>query len=70
MKTKIVDGVFHFKKKRFIFWEGEIKKLKQIKGKLRIVYNMGTTYVVNPINENRLHEGFMIPIIEDYDSLK
>ena len=70
MKTKIINGTFHFKRERFIFLDGEIKKVKQIEGHLRIIHNKGTTYAVIPFDEDRLHEGYIIPIIEDYDSLE
>ena len=69
MKTKIVNGTFHFERKTKIYFEGEIKPLEQFNGKLRIVENEGTTYVVCPISDYRL-EGLMIPIIENYDSLE
>jgi hypothetical protein len=70
MKTKIINGTVHFKRKRFIFLNGEIKKVKQVNGHLRIVHNKGTTYVVLPYDADHFHEGYMIPIIEDYDSLE
>jgi hypothetical protein len=70
MKTKIINGTVHFKRKRFIFLDGEIKKVKQINGRLRIVHNKGITYIVLPFDLDRLYEGYMIPIIEDYDSLE
>ena len=69
MKTKIVNGTFHFERKTKIYFEGEIKPLKQLEGRLRIVEKEGTTYVVCPISDNIL-EGLMIPIIENYDSLE
>ena len=69
MRTKIVNGTFHLKKKGFIFLEGEIKPIKQICGKLRIVENEGITYVVCPVSNNTL-DGPIIPIIENYDSLE
>ena len=69
MRTKIVNGTFHLERRIKIYLEGEIKPLKQFNGKLRIVENEGTTYVVCPISDNIL-EGLMIPIIEDYDSLE
>lgn len=69
MKTKIVDGTFHFKRKRFIYWDEAIKPVKKAQGKLRIVENNGNTYVVMPADSNK-YQGFMIPIIEDYDSLE
>ena len=68
MRTKIVNGTFHLERRIKIYLEGEIKPLKQFNGKLRIVENEGTTYVVCPISDNIL-EGLMIPIIENYDSL-
>ena len=68
MKTKIVNGTFHLERRIKIYFEGEIKPLKQLEGRLRIVEKEGTTYVVCPISDNIL-EGLMIPIIEDYDSL-
>lgn len=70
MKKKIINGTVHFKRKRFIFLDGEIKKVKQVKWHLRIVHNKGTTYVVFPFDVDHLHEGFMMPIIDDYDSLE
>ena len=70
MKTKIINGTFHLKRERFIFLNGEIKKVKQIEGYLRIVHNKGTTYAVVPFDGNHFHEGHMIPIKEDYDSLE
>ena len=70
MKTKIINGTVHFKRKRFIFFDGEIKKVKQVKGHLRIVHSKGTTYVVLPCDADHLYEGYMMPIIEDYDSLE
>ena len=70
MKTKIINGTVHFKRKRFIFLDGEIKKVKQITGSLRIVHNKGTTYVVFPFGIDHLYGGYMMPIIEDYDSLE
>ena len=69
MKTKIVNGTFHLERETKIYFEGEIKPLKQLEGRLRIVEKEGTTYVVCPISYNVL-EGLMIPIIEDYDSLE
>ena len=69
MKTKVIKGTFHLKKRIKIYLEGEIKPIKQFNGKLVIVENEGTTYVVCPISDNIL-EGLMIPIIEDYDSLE
>ena len=69
MKTKIVNRTFHLERKIKIYFEGEIKPLKQLEGKLRIVEDEGTTYVVCPISNNIL-EGLMIPIIENYDSLE
>ena len=70
MKTKIVNGTFHFKRKRFIYWDGAIKRIKQVQGKTRIVENNGNTYVVIPVGYYDKYRGFMIPIIEDYDSLE
>ena len=69
MRTKIVNGIFHLERRIKIYLEGEIKPLKQFDGRLRIVENEGTTYVVCPISDNIL-EGLMIPITEDYDSLE
>ena len=69
MKTKIIDGTAHLKEKKLVFLEGEIKPVEQLNGRLRIVENEGTTYVVCPISDNIL-EGLMIPIIENYDSLE
>ena len=69
MRTKIVNGIFHLERRIKIYLEGEIKPLKQFDGRLRIVENEGTTYVVCPISDNIL-EGLMIPIIENYDSLE
>ena len=69
MKTKIVNGTFHLKRETKIYFEGEIKPLKQLEGRLRIIEKEGTTYVVCPISDNVL-EGLMIPIIENYDSLE
>ena len=70
MKTKIINGTVHFKRKRFIFLDGKIKKLKQVEGNIRIIHNKGTTYAVFPFNGNYRYEGLMIPIIEDYDLLE
>lgn len=70
MRTKIVDGTFHFKKRGFIFLEGEIKPVKLVVGKLRVTEDGGTTYVVIPISDRQRYEGCMIPIIENYDSLE
>ena len=69
MKTKIVKGTFHLKRKITIYLKGELKPVKQFDGKLSIVENKGTTYVVCPISDN-ISKGIMIPIIEDYDSLE
>ena len=69
MRTKIVNGAFHLKREIKIYLEGEIKPVKQLEGRLRIVENEGTTYVVCPVSDNIL-EGLMIPIIENYDSLE
>ena len=69
MKTKIVNGTFHFKRKRFIYWDGAIKSAKKISGKLRIIENNRNIYVVLPADSNT-NKGFMIPIIENYDSLE
>ena len=69
MKTKIINGTVHFKRKRFIFLDGGIKKVKQVKGHLRIVHSKGTTYVVFPFDVDHF-EGYMIPITDDYDSLE
>ena len=69
MRTKIIDGTFHPKRKIKFYLEGEIKPVKQFMGRLRIIENEGTTYVVCPISDNIL-EGLMIPIIENYDSLE
>ena len=69
MRTKIVKGTFHLKRKITIYLEGEIRPLEQFNGRLRVVENEGTTYIVCPISDNIL-EGLMIPIIEDYDSLE
>ena len=68
MRTKIVNGTFHLERIIKIYFEEEIKPLEQFNGRLRIVENEGTTYVVCPISDNIL-EGLMIPIIENYDSL-
>ena len=69
MRTKIVNGTFHLKRRIKIYLEGEIRSSKQFDGKLVIVENEGTTYVVCPISNN-ISKGLMIPIIEDYDSLE
>ena len=69
MKTKIVNGTFHLERIIKIYLEREIKYVKQFDGKLVIVENEGTTYVVCPISDN-ISKGLMIPIIEDYDSLE
>lgn len=70
MKTKIIDGTVHLKEQKFIFLEGNIKPIEQICGEMRIVENEGITYAVLRIDNNRSYEGYMIPIVEDYDSLK
>ena len=71
MRTKIVNGDFHFKRRRFCFVNGEVAPVKFLSGELRIIYNCGTTYVVCPIdNSKRPCEGILFPIIEDYDSLE
>ena len=69
MRTKIVNGTFHLEREMKIYFEGEIRPLEQFDGRLRIVENEGTTYVVCPISDNIL-EGLMFPIIENYDSLE
>jgi len=69
MKTKIIDGTFHLKRKIKFYLEGEIKPVEQLNGRLRIIENEGTTYVVCPISDNIL-AGIMFPIIENYDSLE
>ena len=70
MKAKIIDGTVHLKEKKLIFLEGEIKPVEQVTGELRVTENGGTTYVVIPISDRRRYEGYMIPIIENYDSLE
>lgn len=72
MKTKIIDGTVHLKEKKFIFLEGDIKPIKQICGEMRIVENKGITYAVLPMHfdNKRSYEGYMIPIVENYDSLE
>ena len=70
MKTKIIDETVHLKERKYIFLEGKIKPTKQIRGKLMIIENEDITYVVLPIDSKRRYEGYMIPIIENYDSLE
>ncbi len=70
MKTKIVNGDFHLKKKKYCFINDKVVPVKFLSGKLRVIYNRETTYIVCPINSRRPYEGFMMPIIEDYDSLE
>lgn len=70
MRTKIVNGDFYLKRRRFCFVNGKIFSAKFFSGKLRVIYNRGITYVVCPVTDKRPYEGIMIPIIEDYDSLE
>ena len=70
MKTKIIDGTVHLKEQKFIFLEGNIKPIEKICGEMRIVEKEGITYAVLRIDNNCSYDGYMIPIVEDYDSLK
>lgn len=70
MKTKIIDETVHLKEEKLIFLDGNIKPIKKICGELRIVENEGITYAVLPVDEKRRYDGYMIPIVENYDSSK
>ena len=70
MKTKIAEGKLHLKKKRYCFINDEVVPIKFLSGRLRVIYDRRTTYVVCPLDDTRPYEGIMIPIIEDYDSLE
>ena len=60
MRTKIVNGTFPLEREIKFYLEGEIKTAKQFTGRLVIIENEGTTYVVCPISDNIL-EGLMLP---------
>ena len=68
METKVIKGKFHFKRRRFVFIDNEIKRCRLLEGKLRVVKYQGNTYVVLPIG-GKVSDGLLIPIVEDYDSL-
>jgi hypothetical protein len=70
MKTKIVNGDFHLKDKRYCFIGDKVMPISILSGKLRVIHDNRTTYVVCPIGDKMPYEGIMIPIIEDYDSLE
>lgn len=70
MKTKIVKGDFHLKGERYCFIGDKVMPISILSGKLRVIHDHGTTYVVCPISDERPYEGIMIPITEDYDSLE
>ena len=70
MKTKIVKGDFHLKDERYCFIGDKAMPISILSGKLRVIHDHRTTYVVCPISDRILDEGIMIPITEDYDSLE
>lgn len=71
MRTKIVKGKFYLKKPELIFLKGKIRKLNYLNGVMLVVENEGITYAVFPVLKSAYNplDGFMFPIIENYDEI-
>lgn len=69
MKTKLYNGEVTFTEGKLIFYKGEVKLVKTVKGLFKIVFYQGQTYATFVMDRSTL-DGLMIPIKEEFDYLE